>query len=201
MRNFIMAAAATLALAGMITTSAVAQNGKGKGKGKGKGGINLAPPINLTVSGWADGGVIPNKYTCAGGQNAPSPAMTWDAVPGAQSYVIIMHDPDPVMGGNQIDVTHWGIFNIPGDATSLPEGIPAGEQANGTEQMMNMGRQAAYMGPCAPPGNGYHHYTIEMYALNSKLDLPDGAPRADVEAALPGKILAKRVYIGMFKQE
>ncbi len=35
MRKFIMAAAATLALAGLIATSAVAQNGKGKGKGKG----------------------------------------------------------------------------------------------------------------------------------------------------------------------
>lgn len=199
MRRFLVTAFAAIAMAGMVSIMANAQD-NAKGKGKGKSGPNLAPPINLTISGFADGGEIPARHTGAEGNTAPSPAMTWEPVEGAVSYAIILHDPDPVLGGNAVDVMHWGIFDIPGDVSSLPEGVPAGEQANGAKQMANITGQPVYFPPSPPAGNGYHHYTFEMYALNEMLGLPNGASRADVEAAMAGKVLAKRVYIGMFRQ-
>ena len=56
------------------------------------------------------------------------------------------------------------------------------------------------MGPCAPPGHGQHHYTFEIYPLNAKLGLPAITSRADLMAAMNGKVIAKGGYIGMFGQ-
>ena len=44
--------------------------------------------------------------------------MTWSGAPSTtQTYVVILHDPDPVLGGPATnDVLHWAIFDIPADA-------------------------------------------------------------------------------------
>ena len=172
-------------------------------KGGKKGGFQLPPMIHMTIADFADGGRIPNKYTCAAGQNRPSPAISWTGAPATtQSYVVIMHDPDPVLGGSATnDVLHWAIFDIPGDAKGLPEGIKAGDQPDGSKHINNLGGNASYMGPCAPPGHGDHHYTFEIYALNSKLGLPASTSRADLLNAMNGKVVAKGVYIGIFGQK
>ena len=66
--------------------------------------------------------------------SAPSPAMSWDAVPaGTQTFALIMHDPDPVLNKSSNDVLHWAIFDIPGDAKGLPEGVKNGDQADGSK--------------------------------------------------------------------
>src|SRR5262245_51636114 len=83
---------------------------------------------------WEDGGVIPDKYTMAAGPNAVSPELKWSQVPpGTQSFVLLMHDPEPVLAkGSKMDITHWLIWNIPGTSTGLPEAVPAGESPDGT---------------------------------------------------------------------
>jgi Raf kinase inhibitor-like YbhB/YbcL family protein len=196
MNKLILTGAALLACAGLM-------NAQEKGKGGKKGGFQLAPMIHITIDGFADGGIIPNKFTCAAGQGSPSPAIHWTGAPAnTQSYVVILHDPDPVLGGSATnDVLHWAIFDIPGDATGLPEGIKNGDQPDGSKNINNMGNSMGYMGPCAPPGHGAHHYTFEVYGLNAKLGLPSTTSRAELLAAMSGKVIAKGVYIGMFEQK
>ena len=94
-------------------------------------------------------GEFPNKYTCAASPNSPSPAITWSGAPAnTQSYVLILHDPDPVLGGSATnDVLHWAIFDIPGDAKGLPEGVKNGDQADGAKNIKNLGGGDGYMGP------------------------------------------------------
>lgn len=199
MRKFLMI---TLTIA-VAASMATAQQ-KGKGKGKGKGGPNLPPPINLSITGFSDGGTIPARYTCAAGQGSPSPAMTWSGAPdGTQSFALILHDPDPVLGGSATnDVLHWGIFDIPGDATGLPEGVPnQADLPDGSKQINHIAGQPGFFGPCPPAGNGLHHYTFELFALSARLNLPATTSRADLMNAMNGKVLAKRVYIGMFSQQ
>lgn len=189
---------AALVTVGVSTSSA--QDKKGGGK---KGGFSLPPMIKITVDGYADGGVIPNKYTCAGGPTAPSPKITWSGAPAnTASYVVLFHDPDPVLGGSATnDVTHWMLFDIPGTSTGLPEGVEKkAELADGTKQLAGF-QGPGYAGPCAPAGHGAHHYTLEVWALNAKLDLPATATREQVMQAMNGKVLTKGVYIGMFKQD
>src|ERR1044071_2067049 len=94
-----------LMIAGVVLAASVAiaqdrQGGPpGGGGGRAGGGRGPAtPPLIMTSSAWEDGGVIPDKYTQAAGAMAVSPALSWSQVPmGTQSFVLIMHDPEPVL--------------------------------------------------------------------------------------------------------
>jgi hypothetical protein len=201
MRYTKMLLAALVAAVAMLASVTVA-GAQDKG-GKKKGGFQLPPMIHITIADFADGGRVPNKYTCAASPTSPSPAMTWSGAPATtQSYAVILHDPDPVLGGSATnDVLHWAIFDIPADAKGLPEGVKAGEQPDGSRQINNIAGNPVYMGPCAPPGHGDHHYTFEVYALNAKLGLPASTSRTDLMNAMNGKVVAKGVYIGIFGQK
>lgn len=169
----------------------------------GRAGGPPNPPLLMTTTAWQDGGVIPDKYTQAAGPAAVSPALSWSQVPpGTQSLVLLMHDPEPVLArGSKMDITHWLVWNIPGTSTGLPEAVPAGELPDGTRQVSL--RSNAYMGPGAPPGP-YHHYTFELYALDIKLEVPQGQPqqaaatRQAVVDAMDGHVLGKAVLVARF---
>jgi Raf kinase inhibitor-like YbhB/YbcL family protein len=179
-------------------TSAFAQGGAPGGRGDGRGRGPQPPGLALSSPDFEDGAVIPNKHTQA--DSSPvSPKLEWKNVPpGTQSFVLLMHDPDVAMGKKTDDVTHWMAFNIPGDATELPGGQSGDAKLpNGTVQITNTGRKTGYMGPGAPPGT-YHHYTFELYALDTKLDLGPDATRDQVVAAMQGHILGKGVLVGRF---
>ena len=178
--------------------------GGGQARGGGRG--PATPPLIMTSSAWEDGGVIPDKYTQAAGPTAPSPELKWSQVPpGTQTFVLLMHDPEPVLNkGSKMDITHWLVWNIPGTSTGLAEGVAAGELADGTRQVSL--RSNAYMGPGAPPGP-YHHYTFELYALDTKLDVPQGTPqeaaatRTAVINAMDGHVVGKAVLVARFHRQ
>src|SRR5271166_6715555 len=89
------------------------------------------PGLLLTTSGYADGGAIPVKFSCD--VTPPdSPPLEWTNTPaGTVSFVLIMHDLDGAPMKGVMDITHWTVFNIPGTATSLPEGIAPGAPVAG----------------------------------------------------------------------
>ena len=156
-----------------------------------------APPFTLTSSSFTDGGVIPDKYTQA--SPAPvSPALSWINAPAAtQSFALIMHDPDTAPRKGSTDILHWMAFNIPAGTTSLPEGVPTTPTlADGTVQPNNFGGHNGFMGPGAR--SVYHHYTFELYALDTKLPLGTDATRADVLAAMDGHVIGKAALEGRF---
>ena len=205
---FVVAAASlTIGIAPAIAQAPPgAQGGGGQGGGQGRGGGGRGPqvpPLLMTSTAWEDGGVIPDKYTQAAGPMAVSPALNWSQVPpGTQSFVLLLHDPEPVLNkGSKMDITHWLIWNIPATSTGLPEGVAQGELPDGSRQVSL--RANAYMGPGAPAGP-YHHYTFELYALDSKLDVPQGAPaqaadtRTAVLNAMDGHVLGKAVLVARF---
>ena len=171
----------------------------------GTAGITLAQPagpppmpMGLTSSSFTDGNIIPDKYTQA--VPAPiSPAMAWTGVPaGTQSFALIVDDPDTALAHSTNEVLHWAAFNIPATATSLPEGVPnEATLPDGTIQPLNTGKKNGFMGPGAR-GNVYHHYTFQLYALDTKLALGPDATRAQIMAAMDGHVLAKAVLVGRF---
>lgn len=159
----------------------------------------MGPPLQLSSSAFSDGGTIPDKYTCAVGMTSSvSPALQWVNAPaGTQSFVLLLHDPDAHARKQLEDITHWIIFNIPADSTGLPEAVKPDAPATVGVQGNNIMGRPGYMGPCAPPGPN-HHYTFELFALDTKLDLPAGASRADILKAMDGHVLTGTVYIGLF---
>ena len=157
------------------------------------------PGLTLTTTAFADGGEIPNKYTQAD-PSPVSPKLEWTNVPAnTVSFALILHDPDVALMKKTDDVLHWMIFNIPGTATGLPGGVPANAKLeDGTINAKNLRGAVGYMGPGAPPAGPHHHYTFELFALDTKLDLGQDATRADVLAAINGHILGKGVLVGRF---
>jgi len=166
------------------------------------GGGPPRPPLTLTTTAFADGTQIPAKYTQAGEQ--VSPALSWSNVPeGTQSFVLHMRDPDVARNRTTEDQVHWLVWNIPGTATGLPEGVPQGAQLkDGSQQISASG--PVYRGPGAPATGPLHHYTFELYALDTKLDVQPGADawetRTKIWQAMNGHILGKAVYVGLFRR-
>jgi Raf kinase inhibitor-like YbhB/YbcL family protein len=164
--------------------------------------------MTLTTTAWADGTMIPPKYTQAGQQ--VSPDLKWTNVPpGTQSFVIHMHDPDAALNRGTEDQVHWLVWNIPGTTTEMPEGVPQGPQLkDGSQQISASG--SMYRGPGAPANGPPHHYTIEIYALDTKISVqpssnnqPGAAAvetRTEVMKAMQGHILGKAVYVGLFRR-
>jgi Raf kinase inhibitor-like YbhB/YbcL family protein len=192
------------AVAFLAAASAVSVLAQGPPPGRRGGGPMMGPPLELTSSAFTDLGTYPEKYSCAPGgamtqpANMTSPPLSWKNPPaGTKSFVLLLHDPDAHAGKTVDDITHWIIFNIPGDSTSLPEGVKADAPASVGVQGANIARQPGFFGPCAPPGPP-HHYTFELYALDTTLDLKAGASRDDIMKAMDGHVLTGTVLIGMF---
>ena len=158
------------------------------------------PALALTSPAFADGTDIPAKYTQAAGSAVVSPELNWTNVPpNTQSFVLLMHDPDVARNRTTDDQTHWIIWNIPATAMGLGENIPAqAKLPDGSVQGKNGGDTIGYRGPGAPATGPRHHYTFELFALDTKLDLGPDTTRADVIKALNGHILGKAVYVGLF---
>jgi hypothetical protein len=157
------------------------------------------PPLVLTSPAYADGGVLPDKYTQKAPQPSPSIPFAWTGTPaGTQSFVLMLHDLDVVTNKTMADSLHWLAWNIPATATSLPEGVPnVATLPDGTVQITHRGT-IGFVGPGWPGPTSYHHYVAELFALDTKLPQPTTASRDDVMAAMNGHILGRAAYEGRF---
>jgi Raf kinase inhibitor-like YbhB/YbcL family protein len=182
-----------------------AQGGGAPAAQRGQAPAAAAPaptPMVMTITGFADGTEIPAKYTQAGNQT--SPAITWTNTPaGTMSFVLHMHDMEGSRNHTTDDQLHWLVWNIPGDATGLPEGIPMGAQLqNGAYQLSASGQ--VYRGPGAPATGPRHHYIFEIFAIDMKVDVQPGTDpfetRTNVMKAIQGHVLGKAVYLGLFRR-
>jgi Raf kinase inhibitor-like YbhB/YbcL family protein len=191
-------------VSGLVAAVASSAQTPAPGAGQRGNGTGQAPrpALTLTTTAWPDGDPIPVKYTQAGEQ--VSPALSWTNVPpNTASFVLHMRDPDVARNRTTEDQVHWLVWNIPGTATGLPEGVPKGpDLPDGSRQISASG--PVYRGPGAPAGGPMHHYTFELYALDIKLDVPPGADawatRTAVWKAMDGHILGKAVYVGLFRR-
>ena len=151
--------------------------------------------MNLSSTSFQNGSRIPAKFTCNGA--GISPQLAWSAPPaGTASFALIVTDPD----APRRTFVHWVLYDLPAAAQALPEGLPGlGQLSNGARQGRNDFGEIGYGGPCPPPGSP-HHYILTLYALDATLNLPVGATRAQVEAAMQGHVLAKGELIGLYQQ-
>jgi len=150
--------------------------------------------FQLSSPAFENKGKIPSKFTCKG--EDVSPPLEWkDAPTGVVSYALIMDDPDAPVG----TWIHWVIFNIPGLATSLGEGIEPGQDVlDGAIQGKSSWGRNQYNGPCPPAGE--HRYFFKLYALDIELNLKGNASKADVIQAIQGHTLGMAELMGVFSR-
>ncbi len=82
---------------------------------------------------------------------------------------------------------HWVVWNIDPTTTELE---------NLTEEGMTDFGEVGYGGP-APPDKR-HTYVFKLYALDSKLDLPEGSTKSELENAMEGHIIAEAKLTGTY---
>jgi len=154
--------------------------------------------ITLTSQTIPANGQIPSRHSEYA--DGVSPQLTWTAVPKAQSYAIIMEDPDakPIT-----PFVHWVAWNIPPNIVSLPEGLQ--EQArltmpDGMRQGHTSKNTVGYYGPQPSVGDPAHRYHFQVFALDAALDLPLGATRDDLLAAAKGHVIGEGELVGAYAQ-
>lgn len=134
--------------------------------------------------------IIPRRYTCDG-ENI-SPPLAFEEIPeGTQSLLLIVDDPDAPRG----TFLHWLVFNISPqtkfiEENSLPNGARLGKNDFG---------RLTYGGPCPP--YGVHRYYFKLFALDTTLNLPEGASFQEVWGVARDHILSENYLIGLYKRE
>jgi hypothetical protein len=142
-------------------------------------------------------GYMPEKYVgnnpngnCKG-QNVSLP-LSWDNVPAnTKSFAINMFDPAARGGAGFV---HWVAYDIPADKKGLKEG-----EANKTSGFVggkNGAGDATWRGPCPPPTDYPHPYTITLTATDiAPGTLKPGMTRDELFAALQAHTLGVTTFI------
>jgi Raf kinase inhibitor-like YbhB/YbcL family protein len=174
--------------------------------------------MTLHSSTFEDGGTLPlsmintlpnpdgtNSCTVSGiGGGNLSPELSWHHAPReTRSFVVIAFDVTA-------QFTHWQMYNIPADRTSLPQNAGAAGSTSGA-QNGNDFFQASYGGPCPPTAfmPAVHRYEFTVYALDEFLPVvatfgdftpagPQGLYQELIKAARHGHILASASISGLY---
>jgi len=132
-------------------------------------------------------GFLLPQYTCDG--EGVSPPLTFSEVPmETKSLALIMDDPDAPNG----TFTHWLLYDMSPGVLQITENTPPMTGKSGTNDFGKTG----YGGACPPAGT--HRYYFKLFALDSALDLPEGASRQALETAMSGHVLETAEVMGQY---
>jgi Raf kinase inhibitor-like YbhB/YbcL family protein len=150
--------------------------------------------LKITSPAFREGEMIPRKYTCDA--RDVSPPLGWTGLPGGtKTLALICDDPDAPAG----TWVHWVAYNLPVALSGLSEATPTDpEIKGGGRQGRNDFKRIGYGGPCPPSGT--HRYYFKLYALDTELDLPAGATKADLLRVMEGHVLAEAQLMGKYKR-
>jgi len=141
---------------------------------------------------------IPKKHTCEGSDI--SPPLAWSGVPaGCRSLALIVDDPDaPDPAAPKRVFVHWVLYNIPGEAGALIEGVGSGALPKGAVQGRNDFGQVKFGGPCPPIGR--HRYFFKLYALDVLLPAQGSLDKNALQAAMQGHVLETCELVGTYQK-
>ena len=171
-----------------------AQTARGSGVPLAFERVQGAAPIAVTSTAFAEGASIPRAQSEY--YDGVSPALSWTPVDGAATYVVIMEDPD---AATPKPFVHWLAWNIAQPMTpeglseeiKLPDGIVQGATSRGS---------VGYYGPRPPVGDAPHHYHLQVFALDTRLDILPGSDRDTLLAAMRGHGIGEGRLVGTYAQ-
>jgi Raf kinase inhibitor-like YbhB/YbcL family protein len=145
--------------------------------------------VFIEIPSFTNGGEIPVEYTCQG-QNV-NPMIIIHEVPSkAQSLVVIVDDPD---APKKIWV-HWVVYDIPSEKT-----VTIQKDSSPGVLGVNDSGILKYDGPCPP--SGVHRYYFKIYAVDKKLQKPQGLAKEEVLQELKGHIISQAEYMGRYRKK
>lgn len=155
--------------------------------------------LEITSPAFAAMGEIPSRHTCEG--EDVSPELRWSGVPeGARSLVLVVDDPDaPDPAAPRMTWVHWVLYDLAPDAKGLPAAVKSAELPAGARQGLNDWKRTGYGGPCPPIGR--HRYFHKLYALDAVLGDLGEPTKAELEAAMQGRVLARAELVGTYQKQ
>lgn len=182
--------APALAPALLLALSACGSSGKST-----PGESAAAATLTIESSAFKEGGAVPKVHTGEGEDR--SPPLVWSKLPEKTKELALVCD-DPDAPGEDPWV-HWVVGKMPADLKGLDEGVAAGDAR--FKQGKNDFGNLQYNGPMPPPGHGVHHYRFTLYALDAQVDVPDGARKKELLAAIKGHVLAQGTLTGTYERK
>jgi Raf kinase inhibitor-like YbhB/YbcL family protein len=168
---------------GALVTLAVLLAGCG-GDDAGREDAPAVPGFQLLGGGVSPGRMIAPRFTCDG-EDVP-PALSWRGVPEeTRELALVLDDPDAD------HFTHWLVWGVPAEATTLPSEAREGESDFG---------EVGYRGPC-PPAGETHRYVFRLLALHTDLDLEPGADRDAFDDAVSGHVIAEASFEASYARQ
>lgn len=144
----------------------------------------------IRSTAFAHGEPIPAEYSFDGGNLRPPLSFT-DIPPGTESLALIMEDPDAPNGS----FAHWLIWNMEHDAFGNADPTRDPHAVSGRNGFGEIG----YAGP-HPPAGPPHRYYFHLYALDTMFeDLPVGASREQLRAAMADHVLEQADLMGTYQ--
>jgi Raf kinase inhibitor-like YbhB/YbcL family protein len=145
--------------------------------------------MKITSPVFAEGGTIPQRYTCIG-ENINPPLLIENVPENAKSLVLIVDDPDAIGG----TFTHWILLNINLDAKEIKENSVPGGSASGINDFTN----EKYQGPCPP--SGVHRYFFTVYALDDILAITEAPDRKQTDKMIKNHIIGRGQLMAKFSK-
>ena len=140
-----------------------------------------------------DGDMIPEKYGYT--EENVSPPLEFSGIPEeAETLVIFMDDPDAKSVGGKV-WDHWVVWNIPASVRMIGEDNIPPEAVEGKNDFGDVG----YGGPNPPRTT--HEYSIRVYALDSELDIPEGATKDEVGSAMDDLVVGSAEMKGRYSAD
>jgi hypothetical protein len=151
--------------------------------GTSKSSLGQAEQQNMNVtSPMVQQGTMVMRYTCHSHGPSQSPPLSWSAMPAhTRSLALIVDDAAAPITPR----LYWIVFDINPATTD----IQAGSLPTGARQARNSAGHASYDPPC--PDGSSHQYRFTVYALNTMLRLPSGAPEKEAWSAIARHAIAR----------
>ena len=156
------------------------------------------PAFAVTSDDVTEGQALKDDQVASAGDT--SPQLSWDAVDGAQSYVVTCFDPDaPTPSG----FWHWAVVDLPATCTSLPTGAGAEGGAGlpeGAFMCANDMGTKAFTGAAPPEGDQVHRYFFVVHAVTEpQLGVDSSVTPTVVSFNLAFKTLARGMVTGTYQ--
>lgn len=167
--------------------------------GTGGGAAESDAGLSLTATPFDDGGSIPARYTCEGGD--VNPELTISGVPdAAETLALVVDDPD----AGESPFVHWTLWNVPASTETVPRSVAKQERppfADGARQGTNNAGEIGYVGPCPPTEDEPHTYRFRLSAVDTSLALAAGATPAELADALSGHVVDEVTLTGRYGRD
>ena len=141
--------------------------------------------LGLLVLSRGNNGLLDARHTNDG--VGASPPLGWTGVPAeARSLALIVEDAD---SPTREPIVHAIAYNIPAQSGQLVEGA-LGDDAGPATGRNSYGK-LGWLPPDPPSGHGTHAYVFQLFALDTMLEFASPPSRAQLVAAMEGRVIAK----------